>query len=304
MITEPNPTESNLSAPLIVERTFQAPVSQVWHALTNVEAMRVWYFDLKEFRPEPGFEFQFTVEHQGRSYDHRCQVTEVVPERKLAYSWRYHEEPGDSLVTVELFPEGTATRLRLTHTGLHTFPALPTYARENFQQGWNHIIGEALREYVEKPALSLTVQREFKAPVDLVWQTWTQPGHLQQWLAGDPEMTLESVVMDLREGGKFRIQQRMADGEYYTAAGTYLEVKPGAKLVHTWDWEKDGSGPEFGELEGKETRVTVEFQAHGADRTLVVLTHANFAAEKSRDGHREGWTKWLEKAAAFMESQR
>jgi uncharacterized protein YndB with AHSA1/START domain len=68
----------------VIERTYNASVARVWRALTDANQMREWYFDLKEFKPEPGFEFQFVVEHEGNTYDHRCRITEVIPEKKLA----------------------------------------------------------------------------------------------------------------------------------------------------------------------------------------------------------------------------
>jgi uncharacterized protein YndB with AHSA1/START domain len=145
-------TKSNLSDVVVVERTFNAPVARVWKALTDVEEMRQWYFDLKEFKPEPGFEFSFVVEHEGVTYDHRCKVTEVIPQKKLAYSWRYEGHEGDSLVTLELFPEGGKTRLKLTHQGLESFPKTPAFARENFNKGWTEIIGSELKQFVEKKA--------------------------------------------------------------------------------------------------------------------------------------------------------
>ena len=112
---------NDLAEALIVERTFNAPVGRVWTALTDVNEMRQWYFDIKEFNPEIGCEFEFVVEHEGNTYHHLCKVTEVVPEKKIAYTWRYKGEPGDSLVTFELFPERDKTRLKVTHTGIETF---------------------------------------------------------------------------------------------------------------------------------------------------------------------------------------
>jgi len=143
-------TKSNLAEAVVIERTFNAPVERVWKALTDVAQMRQWYFDLKEFKPEVGFEFQFVVEHEGTTYDHRCKVTEVIPQKKLAYTWRYKGHEGDSLVTFELFADGDKTRLKLTHEGLDTFPKTPAYARENFEKGWTQIIGSELKQFVEK----------------------------------------------------------------------------------------------------------------------------------------------------------
>jgi uncharacterized protein YndB with AHSA1/START domain len=142
--------KNQLADAIAIERTFNAPVARVWKALTDVDQMRSWYFDLKEFKPEVGFEFAFVVEHEGNRYDHRCRVTEVVPEKKIAYTWRYQGHEGDSLVTLELFPDGDKTRLKLTHEGIETFPKTPAYARKNFEAGWTEIIGSSLKQFVEK----------------------------------------------------------------------------------------------------------------------------------------------------------
>lgn len=143
-------TEQNLAEGVVVERTFDAPITRVWKALTDVNEMRQWYFDLKEFKPEVGFEFEFVVEHEGTTYHHLCRVTEVLPQQKIAYTWRYKAEPGDSLVTFELFDVGKKTRVKLTHTGIETFPKTPAYARKNFEAGWTAIIGSELKQFVEK----------------------------------------------------------------------------------------------------------------------------------------------------------
>ena len=141
--------KSDLAQAVVIERTYNAPVEKVWKALTDAGQMRQWYFDLKEFEPKVGFEFEFIVEHEGNSYHHLCKVTEVVPQKKIAYTWRYKGEPGDSLVTFELSAEGDKTRLRLTHTGIETFPKTPAYARKNFETGWMQIIGAELKKFVE-----------------------------------------------------------------------------------------------------------------------------------------------------------
>ena len=135
--------------PLVVERSFDAPVAKVWQALTDVEAMRHWFFELKEFRPVVGFEFGFSVEHEGTTFVHRCRVTEAVPQQRLAYTWRYEGHAGDSLVTLELFAEGQGTRVTLTHTGLETFPKTPQFRRANFSRGWTALIGSSLKEFLE-----------------------------------------------------------------------------------------------------------------------------------------------------------
>ena len=136
--------------PFVIERTLNAPVETVWKAITDKNEMKQWYFDLREFKPEIGFEFQFEGGTENKKYLHLCKVTEIVPQKRLTYSWRYDGYEGNSYVTFELFSEGEKTRLKLTHAGLETFPANPDFAKENFVAGWNHIIGKSLPEYLEK----------------------------------------------------------------------------------------------------------------------------------------------------------
>lgn len=135
-----------------IERVYNAPVSKVWEAITDKEQMKQWYFDIAGFKPEPGFEFQFSGQgKEGENYLHLCKITEVVVEKKLTYSWRYDGLEGNSFVTFELFDEGDKTRLKLTHARLETFSKNgPDFAKENFSEGWTHIIGTALPELLQK----------------------------------------------------------------------------------------------------------------------------------------------------------
>ena len=138
--------------PLIVERTFAAPASLLWKAITEREAMKEWNFDVEGFKPEVGCEFEFKAGAEDVIFNHLCKVTVVIPEKKIAYTWRYEGYAGDSLVSFELFPEGDKTRVKLTHEGLENFPPIPCFARTNFEMGWTAILGEMLPKYVEAHA--------------------------------------------------------------------------------------------------------------------------------------------------------
>ena len=76
----------------------------------------------------------------------------MIPQRKIAYTWRYEGHEGNSLVRFELFADGDKTRLKLTHEGLETFPKTPSFARKNFLEGWTKIIGSSLKEFLETAA--------------------------------------------------------------------------------------------------------------------------------------------------------
>jgi uncharacterized protein YndB with AHSA1/START domain len=142
--------------PLVVERVFDMPASLVWKAITDRNEMKLWYFDLPDFRPEVGLEFRFWGgPSEDRQYLHLCTITKVKPEKELSHTWKYDGIKGDTLVTFELFAEGDHTKLRLTHLGLETFPGdNPDLARASFEVGWNWLIGKSLPEYLEKQVIT------------------------------------------------------------------------------------------------------------------------------------------------------
>lgn len=138
--------------PITIERLFNVSPDILWKAITNKEEMKKWYFHLAGFEPEVGFEFSFYGEgHNGDKYLHLCKITSVVPLQKLSYSWVYQNMPGYSEVTFELYPEGSQTRLKLTHKGVGTFGLNgPDFITESFNQGWTQIIGTSLDNYLKQ----------------------------------------------------------------------------------------------------------------------------------------------------------
>lgn len=137
--------------PLIVERTYHAPIQKLWIAITDKDQMKEWFFDLQEFKAEKGFKFQFTGGDENIQYLHECEILVCDPPNKLSYSWAYPGYPGYSVLTWELFSEmDNQTRLKLTHDGLESFPQdNPNFRVESFTAGWNYFVNEALPLFVE-----------------------------------------------------------------------------------------------------------------------------------------------------------
>ncbi|MCU1311478.1 MAG: Activator of Hsp90 ATPase 1 family protein [Candidatus Angelobacter sp.] len=156
---------------------------------------------------------------------------------------------------------------------------------------------------VQKPDdATLIIKRMLNAPPERAFRAWTSAEHIQQWMRPEPGMVIPLASMDLRVGGKYRIQMKKSDGEFCTAVGEFREVKAPERLVYTWAMEKDGSGAEFGEVEGKPSLITVEFLKRG-ERTEFVLTHSRFASVESRDNHARGWGSAVESLAKFVEGR-
>ena len=261
---------------LVVERTLNAPVALVWRSMTTKEAMSRWFFDLKEFDARAGFEFGFTVEHKGMIFSHLCKITELVPQKKMAFTWRYDGHEGDSLVTFELFDKGEKTKLKLTHEGLETFPKTPHFAPKNFEGGWNYI-STALKDLVENFDREIYIARDFDAPRELLWDAMTKPEHVVNWW-GPVGFTTTIEKMDFRVGGTWKHVMRGPDGAEYPNKSVFKEIVKPEKIVYSHGGAKKG-GPSvrfvstwsFEELENKKTRVSIRMIfPKTAERDFVV----------------------------------
>lgn len=163
--------------------------------MTDKDQMKAWYFEIPEFVPEVGFDFQFYGGSEEKRYLHLCKIIEVIVEKKLSYSWKFEGYPGDSVVTFELFPEGDKTRLKLTHEGLETFPADdPAFAKENFAGGWTTILGDSLRNFVETEPFARSVT--IRAGLESVWDLILHPNGLWGNAFGDGAMVDGAIVRD------------------------------------------------------------------------------------------------------------
>jgi uncharacterized protein YndB with AHSA1/START domain len=102
----------------------------------------------------------------------------------------------------------------------------------------------------------VVVTRTFDAPARLVFEAWTKAELFKQWwVPKSMGMTLRSIEMDVRTGGRYRLG--FGDGmDFY---GKYLEVTPPSRIV--WTNEESGDA-------GSVTTVTFE-EKDG--KTLLVL---------------------------------
>ncbi len=98
----------------IVFSTTQS-TARVWRALTDRDRIASWAL-ANDFEPRVGHRFQLrTKPRAGFDGVMDAEVVEVVPERRLAFTWRGGPLQEPTTVTIHLDPDGDGTRLRLTH---------------------------------------------------------------------------------------------------------------------------------------------------------------------------------------------
>ena len=151
---------------------------------------------------------------------------------------------------------------------------------------------------------AVVIERTFDAPIDLIWQMWTEPAHFQSWY-GPRGMTIPVADMDVRVGGRRLICMASPDGNmkmWFT--GEYREVTPTTRLVYT-DSMADEHGnvlspAAMGMPEGhpETTEVIVELADLGG-QTKMTMTHVGVPADSPGAG---GWAMAIDKLAEHVNS--
>lgn len=140
----------NESTYLVIERSYNAPVTKIWKAITDKDQMKDWFFEMDEFKAEQGFELRLVGKgDECQKYPILCKVIEVIPFQKMKYRWLYGGYSGNAFATFEMFDQAGKTRLKLTHEGLDTYPATPIFAKEHFIVGWTEKL-DALQTYLHE----------------------------------------------------------------------------------------------------------------------------------------------------------
>ncbi|MGW4686617.1 SRPBCC family protein [Streptomyces sp. NPDC004244] len=116
------------------EKLLPHPPAAVWRALTDPELHARWWA-AGDVKPVVGHRFTLDMGAFGHQ---SCEVTEVDDERLLAY--RFAEGTLDTTVTWTLRPEGTGTRLTLTHAGFDLDSPMGRQAYEGMGRGWPHVL--------------------------------------------------------------------------------------------------------------------------------------------------------------------
>jgi uncharacterized protein YndB with AHSA1/START domain len=140
----------------------------------------------------------------------------------------------------------------------------------------------------------LVVTRTFDAPPSVVYKAWSQPDLFQRWwmpksLAG---VSLVACDMDVRTGGKYRLEFAAGGSDTMAFYGKYLEVVPNERIV----WTND---------EGEEGAVTtVTFEDQGG-KTLVNFHEAypsREALEEALQGSAAGLPEQLDQLDELLSS--
>jgi uncharacterized protein YndB with AHSA1/START domain len=128
----------------------------------------------------------------------------------------------------------------------------------------------------------------FDAPREEVWREWTEPERFADWYGGPQgEIPLETVSMDVREGGRWNLVMIYGPSEIHWD-GEYLEVSEPERLVFT---VRDQPEVDLFEL------CTVVLIDLGGGRTEMRFSQKGSMPRESYRPAKEGWGGFFERMA-------
>lgn len=140
--------------------------------------------------------------------------------------------------------------------------------------------------------LTLVIRRKFAAPVEKVYQAWTDPARLACWLSPNVRWNAPAVDIEPIPGGRYDVRMRHSDGDEFRMVGRYVEVVPNERLSFTLTWLNNPSSQ-------GETLVTVEFRAApgGMELTLTQDRQTDPQALADASG---GWASCLDMLESYL----
>ncbi len=300
---------------LRITRVYDAPVKAVWDAWTDPEQVAQWWgprgFTItthsKDLRP--GGHWTYTMHGpDGVDYPNSTKYFEVEPERKLVYDHGANDDRPPLFRVTALFSESRGkTTMDMTMT-LAT-PEAAEEIRKMVKKAGGESTWDRLAEYLEKEtngAEKFVINRSFDAPLETMFEMWTNPEHFSRWLA-PTGFEMQFIRRDIKPGGTtFYFMTNNADVKMYGKAH-YLEITRPDRLVYTQqfcDEQENMARHPMAPTWPAVMLTTVQLTAEGPDQTRVTVTWEPHGpttpAElevflKSRAGMTMGWTGSFDK---------
>ncbi len=121
------------------------------------------------------------------------------------------------------------------------------------------------------------MNRVFESPRQLVWDAHTRPELVRKWMLGPDGWSMPVCEIDLRPGGRLRyVWRRDAGGQEMAMSGSFREVVPPERLVHTESFDDPWYPGEaivtttFEEQDGR-TMLTMVMELESAEGRDLVL---------------------------------
>jgi uncharacterized protein YndB with AHSA1/START domain len=266
----------------------------IFKALTDEKELTQWFPNQAILEARVGGAMEFKFQREDGTVDHRVvgKILEIVPGKKLSFSWKNTSDPDfpNTVVTWTLEPvDGGKTKIMLVHSGFEKGRWLDLH-----DGGWSYFIGR-LEQYcrdgrVENRQMFKELSKEIRktvmidASLSAVFRALTDEKELTQWFPN------QGAILEARVGGAMEFKFLRPDGEKHMFRGKVLEIVPNKKLSYSWNpFHAPNSSDEI-------ITWTLE-PVDGGRRTRVTLVHTGLKESKEDVekgfSYEAGWTHFL-----------
>lgn len=311
---------ANDSNELHLTRTYDAPLEAAWNAWTVQGEVEQWWgprgFTLTTHSRDlrAGGHWHYTMHGpDGTDYENTTQYLTVEPRRRLVYDHGGHRDRPPLFRVTALFTEENG-RTRLDITMALATPEAAAQAREAIRHANGNSTWDRLAEYVSHRHAGrnlFVIARTFDAGIERLYDMWTDPAHLAQWMAPKGS-TMEFLRAEPRAGGSALFRMTAQDGAAVHGLIQYQQLQRPTLICYAQQF-CDPSGQviraPFFDAWPETMLTTVELVAEAPDRTRVQLrwepaagASANEVAEfiRQRGSMTMGWTGSFDKLEALL----
>lgn len=297
-----------------ITRLYNAPVQAVWGAWTNPEEAAQWWgprgFTITTHSKDVrvGGIWHYTMHGpDGTDFPNKTLYHDVIPFEKLVYDHGGNDQQAPLFRVTVLFSEKDgATEMDMT-MALPSAQALAATQKIIKDAGGN-ATWDRLAEYLEKTINGkevFVINRSFAVPVDVLFDMWTNPDHMKQWMA-PKGFQMELMVGDIREGGR-TFYRMWGSGIEMFGRSQFLEIVKPALIVYTQqfcDKNENISRHPLAPIWPETMHTRIEFTPEDKGHTRLTITwepHSGVTADelaafiKERGGMTRGWTGSLDK---------
>ncbi len=143
---------------------------------------------------------------------------------------------------------------------------------------------------------TLTIEKNFNAPLQLVWDAWTQSEHILKWWA-PKGIDIKIIEHQFKVGGKWKYSALMPDGNEFITAGTYTEIVKLKKIVTTADFKPMTENviiQVYFEADGEKTKFTFS----------VIHETPEYCKQQEEMGFYNGWGSVLSRLEEFINTNK
>lgn len=311
--------KKNDSNEIRITRIYDAPVKMVWEAWTDPDQVAQWWgprgFTLtthsKELRP--GGIWSYTMHGpDGVDYPNKTLYHVVEKHSRLVYDHGGNDDrPPLFRVNVDFTETKGKTKMEMRMT-LPT-PEAAEETRKFIKKAGGDATWDRLAEYLEQESSGkdqFVINRSFAAPIDQMFELWTDPKHFSQWLA-PTGFDMSFIRADIKAGGGTFYRMSNESLEMYGRAH-YLEIERPRRIVYTQQFCDENENisrhplaPTWPETmlttvtlteEGPaQTRVTIQWEVHGE-----ATPEERDVFNKAKGGMTQGWTGSFDKLDAYI----